>query len=327
MRFIHYEWRNMRKFLCFLLTIGCIYAQDWTMGGFEIMGNKTLTRQQVKEFYPISPQAIYTQKNAMEYFERLISYNKKLQEKYDLQHVESTIVSYLNFKFYVVVDIVEKSEKQRVQFRKSPQKHIKFATKEILDLYQALQERQQQVFAQGKAVNEIIKNAKYRDYDDPQMHQIVSKLVERVPAHRENILHVLQHSNNSLHRMQAATLLNWALDPIKTIAIVHTFLDDPSGGVRNNISRFMIPFTRYIQDKKLTRAIIDSLVIQLNRPSHGDRNKALYSLLTIAENSPQNYPYILKKSKSLLQYIADNSILENVQKPAQDLLSKAITNK
>ncbi|BBM88049.1 hypothetical protein [Candidatus Uabimicrobium amorphum] len=315
----------MKKYLWLLLIIASVYAEEYTMGGFEIMGNKTMTREQVKELYPISPQDIYTPQNAMQYYKRLMSYNKELKDKYNLYHVDATIVSYLNFKFYVVIDIVEKSEQQRAQFRKAPEEEIEFVTKETLKLYQKLQKRQQQLFEQGKAVNEIVKDGKYRDYSDPQMHEIVLKLIEQVPAQRENILHVLRYSKNTWHRMQAATLLNWALKPAESIAVAHTFLDDPSVGVRNNISRFMMPFTSYIKDPKLIRAISDSLITQLHRPSHGDRNKALYSLLTIAEISPQNHAYILEKSRGILEHIAENSVLENVQKPAQDLLKKRVS--
>jgi hypothetical protein len=65
--------------------------------------------------------------------------------------------------------------------------------------------------------------------------------------------------------------------------------------------------------------LIDAFSRQLDFPSHGDRNKALYALSEIAKNKPASRPVIRKLASPAIAYIAENSILVNVGGEAKKL--------
>lgn len=162
----------------------------------------------------------------------------------------------------------------------------------------------------------------YLDYSDPEMHRLVLDLVKTVPPYRGNIIRVLEKDRHPEKRMSAADLLNWAGKGSQSVLLTHRLLDDPHSGVRNQLSRFMTHFVGKLQTEHELRHVIDSLLLQLDRPSHGDRNKALYNLLEILSSKPGMRSYVKKNGLSLIQYVADNSVLSNVSGAAKDLVSK-----
>jgi hypothetical protein len=62
-------------------------------------------------------------------------------------------------------------------------------------------------------------------------------------------------------------------------------------------------------------------VVQIAWPSHGDRNKGIYNLLEIAKAWPADRGYIRTHGGQSIRYLAENSIIFNVQPPAQELLA------
>jgi hypothetical protein len=113
-------------------------------------------------------------------------------------------------------------------------------------------------------------------------------------------------------------------DMQNTVVKANRLLDDPSGLVRNNISRFTSHFVEQVRSQEDRRGIIDRLLLQLDRPSHGDRNKAIYNLLAIAKIFAVDRPYIKKHGFQIIESISKSSVLDNVRDPALELL-KLIT--
>ncbi len=154
------------------------------------------------------------------------------------------------------------------------------------------------------------------------MGPLVERLAQIVPQHRANLFDVLRHERDLNHRRAAATLLNWlGEDPDQMLADTMPLLDDPDGGVRNNLSRFMTQFVGKVRSKRLRHRLIDSFLLQIQRPSHGDRNKGVYDLLFMAQASPADCKYIRRRGTEPIHYLADNSIVFNVRDPAQELLA------
>ena len=125
-----------------------------------------------------------------------------------------------------------------------------------------------------------------------------------------------------MNRQAAATLLNWVGGDVeKTLRESQSLLDDPDDGVRNNVSRFMIQFVGEVKSKRVRHQLIDAFVRQIERPSHGDRNKGLYNLLAIAKASPADRDYIRRHAGEPVRYLAQNSVVFNVRGPARELVA------
>lgn len=306
----------LKSGLLFLLCSTSVVAADWTWSGFEILGNHSTTRAEIIKRIPLNVGDKYT--------EDIESWKKWCQDlvtTFPFSSAECSGVRYSDFKAYFVVDIVEKGQEYRNKFRKPPAKDLTLADKDVMAAYQALQKRLWDLFSQGKPPTESCTKG-YLDYSDPDMHKLVLELVKSTPAFRKNIIQVLASDRDPLKRMSAADLLNWAGKGSKSVLRTHRLLDDPHSGVRNQLSRFMMHFVGEVPSKRKLRKVIDSLLLQLDRPSFGDRNKALFNLVEILKSKPQLVSYIRKSGLPLIRYLAENSILSNVSGPAKDILTQ-----
>ena len=80
------------------------------------------------------------------------------------------------------------------------------------EAFAELQTVQQKRFQIGQPPMETSTDG-FLDYKDDEMHQLVLKLNELVPPHRELLLQVVRGQPDAVVRAEAATLLNWAAEP------------------------------------------------------------------------------------------------------------------
>ena len=71
----------------------------------------------------------------------------------------------------------------------------------------------------------------------------------------------------------------------------------------------MLHYLDQVESPETRRMIIDAIVPQLSRPSHGDRNKAIYALSMLVNGDDESLRYIMDQAGDQIRYIADNSIL------------------
>lgn len=294
-----------------------VRAQDvqrkWV--GYEIIGNHHATRADIIKSFPLIMGGKYEENR-----EGWATTCRQLQEKFVWEYAHCGALTYLNGDTYMVVDAVEADQAYRSQFRKIPATSIPLVNAEVKSEFDSLYKKLWQLFAQGKMAIETA-SAGYLDYSDPEMHETVLKLAKSVPPFRENILEVLAHDQDDQKRADAANLLNWTLNDLEeTVYRASKLLDDPSDGVRNNISRFTMHFVDRVKTPKYRHDVINQMLVQLDRPSHGDRNKALFNLLSIVQKFPEDMSYIKTKGLPLIQYIAATSVVSNVQGIAVQLL-------
>lgn len=290
-------------------------AEEWRWEGVEILGHKKTSRAKIRSVIPLQKGEKYRgDKNVWR------QWCAQIRNRFDFFFIDCSAVRYNNFKAFFIVEIVEFGEEWRLNLREKPQQKIPLASPEILESYQRLDTRLWALFSQGKGVQEN-SSLGYLNYSDPEMAREVQHLISSVPAYRLNLLKVLQYEEDAQKRATAARLLNWGLDVEKSIQKVHNLLDDPDKTVRNNISRFMLHYFSKIKRVSVRKKIVRSLGQQLWRISHGDRNKALYGLLEMATQYPQDQKYIKKVTAKGVAYFAEKSILPNVKNPAQELLT------
>lgn len=311
----------MSKFDRFFVALISIFfctnahAADWTWGGFEVLGNHSVGREEIIKKIPLQVGEKYK-----EDISAWTKWCERLVQTYSFSSAECSGVRYSDFQAFFVVDVVEKGQEHRFKFRPTPTRDLTLANDRVMTTYQNLQKRLWYLFSQGKPSSESWSHG-YLDYADPEMHQMVLELVKLTPPYRKNIIRVLREDKDPSKRMAAADLLNWAGKGSKSVLRTHTLLDDPHSGVRNQLARFMHHFVGSIRSENKLRAIIDSLLVQLDRPSHGDRNKALFNLFEILKHRPELTQYIKEKGQPLIQYTADTSVLSNVGGLAKEILA------
>ncbi len=292
-------------------------APQWTWTGFEVVGQRTSTRDEILASPPVELGTPYDYDR-----DAIGAWCRELEERLDLHHARCSPVRFAGGEAYLVVNVVEKGDEHRTRLRPPPEGEVTLATAEIRELFEQLESRQWALFEQGKPPRESSDEG-YLDYDDEEMHGYVVRLRELLPPHRENLFEVIARDRDAEKRGAAARLLNWAGDTAESIARVHPYLDDPSVLVRNNLARFMLHYVDQVESAEVRRSVIGALADMLERPSHADRNKAVYGLLNLAKARADDRAYVLEAAGESLERLAEQSILVNVRDPAQELLALA----
>jgi len=224
------------------------------------------------------------------------------------------------------VDIVEKGRESLLKFRDAPSGSVPFGNDEMVTISAELDSKTMAAAMAGHGYSESGEEG-YLSYDDPtgkneDLGPQVERLAQLVPKYRDNLLDILRREKDPNNRLRAATLLNWAGGDLEgTLRLALPLLNDPDEGVRNNLSRFMIQFVGRVKSKSLRHRLIGAFVQQIERPSHGDRNKGLYNLLGIAKAWPDDRGYIRSHGGEPIRYLTENSVIFNVQGPARELLA------
>ena len=313
-----------------LAVLGCslVLAADdtpWTWAGVEILGNHAVPRSAIEVLIPIPMGGVYHVGDAPFWKDACA----EVQRKFDFAAVVCGDVPVRVFdgrKAFLIVDVVEKGREGVMKFRDPPLGSVAFANDEMVRVNVELDSKVRAASMAGNFYNESGQKG-YLSYEDvtgknEDLSPLVDRLVQLVPQYRDNLFDVLRHEKDAKRRQRAAELLNWSGgDMRRTLRRALALLDDPDGGVRNNLSRFMIQFVGTVKSKRLRHQLIDAFVDQVGRPSHGDRNKGLYNLFEIARTVPDDRDYIGSRGSESIRYLAENSVLFNVQGPAKDLLA------
>lgn len=215
---------------------------------------------------------------------------------------------------YLVVDIVEPGRDGASRFRPQP---IGDATipPEVYQPYKRLVD----LWLSRRAGERM--EGEYKTFNDDELNELAHQLYTLASPHRERILTVLGESADDEQRADAALLINWVGNPEETIPRVIAMLDDPSADVRNNITRYALPYVRRMDDPELVNSVASALIKQITYPSHGDRNKAISGLMMLAQRNPEIRDRVLREAGDRLRVIAETSVIPNVAGPAQALLT------
>ena len=161
---------------------------------------------------------------------------------------------------YLVVDVVERSEPERLASAPAPAGDVSLPA-ELIDAYRRLEEGYTERLMAGRPVPESA-DAGYLDFADPDLHAIALELLAAAPPHRELLLRAVAEDRDAADRARAATLLHWVPDKPAAIGAVHRLLDDPDEMVRNDVSRFMLFHLDRVEDRELLREVVVSLARQ-----------------------------------------------------------------
>jgi len=287
----------------------------WIWKGIEVIGNSATKTEAIRAAIPLKLSTVF--KHDRKQWDLWCS---ELKNKFRLYWARCSAVRYSSYDAYFTVNIVENKDKDRIEFRDKPTEAVSFDAPLLPELYAKIQARTMKLFNEGKPPNEFVKNG-YLNYQDGVISKWVSELAKSTPGHVENLIDILKSDHNEGNRAMAANLLNWSQGKMEeTIHRASELLNDPSALVRNNITRFMLHFVSTIRSNDVKSALVRVFLIQLERPFHGDRNKALYALLELARTSKKTAKEILSLGEKQIKYLRDQSILSNIKGPAAELL-------
>jgi hypothetical protein len=191
----------------------------------------------------------------------------------------------------------------------------------LLELNQALQSRGEILFDQGTPAGEDSSEG-FKNYADPEMASVVEQLNREVPPQREYLLKVLAESSNAGQRALAAELLNWSREHRENLEVCIEATNDPADLVRNNVTRYLLAFTSSFDEAEARKKLIEALAWQMRMPDHTDRNKALYAILHLLEEYPEDAEFVQQQAGITIRRLAKQSILSNVGETAKLILEK-----
>jgi hypothetical protein len=288
----------------------------WRWVGTELVGTRDTPRDAILARLAVPVGEPY----AKEVAARLAADCAALAEPLSLLAVRCAPLRKTGEGAYLVVDVVERSEPERLASTPAPAGDVALPA-ELADAYRRLEEGYTERLMAGRPVPESA-DAGYLDFADPELHAIALELLAAVPPHRDLLLRAVAEDRDAADRARAATLLHWVPDKPAAIAAVHRLLDDSDETVRNDVSRFMLFHLGRVEDRALLREVVVSLARQLARPSHGDRNKALYGLGAVLDAAPELAPFVEERAGPWLRRLAEQSVLSNVGGVAVELLAR-----
>jgi len=278
---------------------------------FEIMGIERISRAEIIEAIPLELGIEFSGERQDEWDR----WAKAVRAKFGFDEVHITRLKWFpDHSVYLVVDIVEPERDGASRFRPRPAGDATIPP-EVYQPYKHLVT----LWISRRAGERM--DGDYTTFSDDELNELAHKLYKLASPHRERILKVLGESADDEQRADAALLLNWVGEPADTVPRVIALLDDPSADVRNNITRYALPYVRRMNDPELINSVATALIKQIAYPSHGDRNKAISGLMMLSQNNPEIRDRVLREAGDRLRVIAETSVIPNVAGPAQALLS------
>jgi hypothetical protein len=225
---------------------------------------------------------------------------------------------------YVIVDLVDAEDAQRLRFLPAPTGHLE-DPEGLIAQWEEYETKSFQLLQQGKLDQE--KPAVCRvahcilGFDHPELAPFEPRFLEKVPLTQDALTRVLREDASGDKRAAAAFLLAYAATPEQSVARLVPSIRDPSGSVRNNVLR-VLTATQQKADHPLVE--LATVVDALSMPETLDRNKSLYLLEMLLEDlkpeelKAQRAPLI----RQLGARLVDMASLQNpiIRDPASEVL-------
>ncbi len=245
---------------------------------------------------------------------------ERVRSTFEFADVRVGAVRYIDYNAFLTIEVIERGDEHRVEMKPAPTGDLPLADEDVRAVFARMDQLRSEGFESGKPAPELDTEG-FLDFDDAELHALALELRELVPPHRLALIDVVLLDADAEKRGTAATLLNWGGDVADSIARIHSAASDPSSHVRNNATRFMLHYMDRVESPEVRAELIGELARQLERPSHGDRNKACYGLLRLLEAWPDDARLVAQEAGDALRTIARDSILSNVREPAEQILA------
>jgi len=299
-----------------LVLTANVQAKDADKAGFagiEYYGSSQITKLELQKMLGLrtgaSPEAI---ENAL----------LRLKKQLDARHIDAhaEVVTASPGVLYVVVDVSDSSVEEAPTRRLKMPHHVNVRTEKPFLLLQDLNNRLDDLRNQGRPATESLKDG-YKYYSDEPADQVVTEILKYAPVMRDELIAVTESDPNPIRRSQAIDLLGWSGTTDDTAMRLMPALDDMDPFVRASVARYLFPRLSLLSAQFPFENLAQAFSRQITRPSHEDRSKGLYCLLSLCLQHRELVKPIAEADEKCIRDLADTTTLPSVKTPADKLLA------
>lgn len=313
------------QFSCNIFSIICLSSLFLTtaahgrgadkagFAGVEYYGSSQVSKLELEKMLGLhpgaSPEAI---ENAL----------VRLKKQLDARHLEAhaEVVTASPGVLYVVVDVEDSSIEQAPTRRLREPRHVEVRTEKPFLLLNDLHARLDEVRSQGRPLTEALKDG-YPYYSDEPANQVVADILKYAPVMRDELIAVTESDPNPVRRCQAIELLGWSGSTDNTALRLMPALDDMDPFVRAETARYLFPRLGLLSPSFPFENLAAAFGRQITRPSHEDRSKGLYCLLSLCMQHSDLIKQVSADDDKRIHELIDTSALPSVKIPAEKLVA------
>ena len=314
----------MKLYLFIILTLSATIALSSEVNGdfkgkwagIEVVGGDKKTAQLIRKVIPLKKGDAFSSGDS----DKHEKWCNDIKSEIKSNNVKCGFVGYSDGDFYFEVKISSKEDQNKFRIISNPPKKNIEIEKNLLTLFNDFDKLYWTILPKGIFPVESFDKG-YIDYNISELHVLTAPLAKLAHANNQNLLDVIQYSSDSELRSKAATLLSWSQTPSNIEYVLNNdLLRDPSEDVRNNLLRSLSFFLIDVDDPALLKKAMNAFCKQTKLNSTTDRNKSIYSILTIIKAKPEAAELIDNSCKKSVEQLADVSILPSVSGLAKDIL-------
>lgn len=285
----------------------------WT--GVEVVTNDFLSVDKIRELTKISPGM-----NAAMSDPVLPRACQSVRERYPLQKINCQAISMEGGTALYVVEVQPKNDDrytQTISCNKNNvlSKRLKALNAQTFELLENYLKAPNSI-----AVKDIINKHNALDSDEPNLSAQFNKNFKELQGHIDSLKKGAT-SCDSEDRATALQLFNYSGQPALATKIAITLMLDPSSHVRNNATRLLSVFAKFISPKKQMQLINNSCKL-INNPSFTDQNKGLALIAALSKEDNWNKAYFPNDCLSTIKEIRRISISEQLGGYAKEILNQ-----
>lgn len=299
-----------------ILFIPCSYAIEvekldftGTWQGIEVMGASSDLTQRIKNMIPIEKGSPF---NCNE--DSCKKWCDKIKKEIYPNKAQCGSVSYIDHTHYYLVDILSQNA-ENYRLIKSTGSLSKKLPPKLHKTLNAFEMKEFNDFKKGTYIKSAEKLEK------KEKRSLSKRLEKLAPLYNDLILDIITYSQDVEQRRDAATLLTWTKNSNLQEIIERDLINDPDETVRNNLSLSLSSYIQNLNNTTLIEKSIKMYCRQISLPSHGDRNKGLFSISEILNKDKKNYALLDNTCIDNIKLISETSILPNVGGLAKKILT------
>jgi len=211
---------------------------------------------------------------------------KNIKDEFGFLYVDFNTVFYPgDDNQYTTVEVVNKTDPQRLRFVEKPLNHHVFESKkDLINQMIEFSELDAELMLSGET-DGVTRGCPVfhclSGFDNPKMKPYLKVFNRGVIKDRKLVIDTLNHDKNPERRAAAAFLVGHFNDPEEIVSILTPHITDINAGVRNNVMR-VIGTT--LRKANITEIDAKPFIDVLDSPYETDRNKALWVLSNLAKS-------------------------------------------
>lgn len=265
------------------------------LAAVDVYGSRKVSKEQVLALAALPVGKVIEDEAALR--AALREAEKKVGERFPLAYVKASYIRYFPNageaanKAYVTFDLVDRGDEARLAFAPAPSGEVPDPDG-LVSAWLQYEKRAEALLSEGK----LVLGSRDEDrcspkafhcalgFAHPELQPMEERFFQGVPKSFAGVQRVLLEGKDPDARAAAAFLLAYAPTRDQAVGALLKAVRDPSPEVRNNVLRVLFKAQEGAERPVLPYQVLYSV---LRFPATTDRNKALYSLLSVLKKDPK----------------------------------------